>query len=88
MLTHFPARVSVTCFLGVTPFARMSMCSTVGQVIHAPDSHTGEVIKDMVSASLEEWGLRPANLMALTTDNASNNKRACQLASKYTSATI
>lgn len=53
------------------------------QVVHAPDSHTGEVIRDMVLATLDDWGLEARSMVAITTDNASNNISACKMASKF-----
>ena len=44
-----------------------------------PEDHTGEHLKDALSASLTEWGLDSTKLIAITTDNGSNIKLACEL---------
>ena len=40
---------------------------------------TGEHLKDALSMSLMDWGLDSTKLIAITTDNASNIKLACEL---------
>ena len=44
-----------------------------------PESHTGEHLQDPLSTSLAEWGLDSTKLVAITTDNGSNIKLACEL---------
>ena len=43
------------------------------------ENHTGEHLQDALSASLTEWGLDSTKLVAITTDNGSNIKLACEL---------
>ena len=56
-------------------------------MLYAPESHTGQYIKDMTNGALEEWGLVPGGVTAITTDNAANNQSACRFGSEC-SATV
>ena len=49
------------------------------QANYMPESHTGEHLQDVLSTSLAEWGLDSTKLVAITTDNGSNIKLACEL---------
>ena len=44
-----------------------------------PESHTGTNLQDALSSTLQEWNLDDSRQVAITTDNASNVKLACQL---------
>lgn len=43
------------------------------------DDHTGENVKDAITEILSDWNLDLSKLVAITTDSASNMKRACSL---------
>ena len=43
------------------------------------DDHTGENVKDAIVEILSDWKLDISKLVAITTDSASNMKRACSL---------
>ena len=44
-----------------------------------PESHTGEHISESLLSTLKEWNLDSDKQIAITTDNVSNIKLACQL---------
>ena len=46
------------------------------QILHVPESHTGDMISQELRKVLEEWGLEQDKLSAMSTDNASNNVKA------------
>ena len=49
------------------------------QANYMPEDHTGEQLQDALSISFDEWNLDSSKLVAITTDNGSNIKLACQL---------
>ena len=49
------------------------------QANYMPEDHTGEQLQDALSMSFDEWNLDSSKLVAITTDNGSNIKLACQL---------
>ncbi|XP_062923842.1 E3 SUMO-protein ligase ZBED1-like [Mobula hypostoma] len=49
------------------------------QTQYLPDEHTGQSFKCALEDVLEEWGLDPTSLVAVTTDNGSTVKHACEL---------
>ena len=49
------------------------------QANYMPEDHTGEHLQDALSTSFAEWGLDSTKLVAITTDNGSNIKLACEL---------
>ena len=49
------------------------------QANYMPEDHTREHLKDALSTSLTEWGLDSTKLIAISTDNRSNIKLACEL---------
>lgn len=49
------------------------------QANYMPEDHTGEQLQDALSTSFDEWNLDSRKLVAITTDNGSNIKLACQL---------
>ncbi|XP_072438849.1 E3 SUMO-protein ligase ZBED1-like [Chiloscyllium punctatum] len=49
------------------------------QTQYLPDEHTGQSLKCALEDVLEEWGLDPINLVAITTDNGPAIKHACEL---------
>ena len=51
----------------------LSLCTS-----YPPQDHKGEVIADMLEATLEEWELRPSQQVSLTTDSGSNIKAAAE----------
>lgn len=40
-------------------------------------NHTADDILEAFSEALEKWDLQPSYMSAITTDNESNNKKAC-----------
>ena len=49
------------------------------QANYMPEDHTGDHLQDALSTSFTEWGLDSTKLVAITTDNGSNIKLACEL---------
>ncbi|XP_011405487.1 PREDICTED: zinc finger BED domain-containing protein 4-like [Amphimedon queenslandica] len=45
---------------------------------YLPQDHTGEIISDMLEASLEEWSFKSSQQVCITTDNAANIKLAAE----------
>jgi len=44
-----------------------------------PKAHTGVNLKEVLTASLDEWHLDPDNQVAITTVSGTNIKLACEL---------
>ena len=44
-----------------------------------PEDHTGEQLQDALSMAFDEWNLDSSKLVAVTTDNGSNIRLACEL---------
>lgn len=53
------------------------------QVLHCPESHTADYIKELIDAAHSNWNLSPDKQVAITTDNASNNVKMCADAGRY-----
>lgn len=49
------------------------------QANYMPEDHTGEHLQDALTTSFTEWGVDSTKLVAITTDNGSNIKLACEL---------
>ena len=49
------------------------------QASYMPEDHTGEQLQDALSMAFDEWNLDSSNLVAVTTDNGSNIRLACEL---------
>ena len=49
------------------------------QTHYIPQEHTGENIKEALSATLQQWNLDQSNQIGITTDSGSNVKLACEL---------
>ena len=49
------------------------------QANYMPEDHTGEQLQDALSMAFDEWNLDSSKLVAVTTDNGSNIRLACEL---------
>ena len=63
-------------YIDSTTWELLSACL---QVHHIPEDHTGVNLEETLAQTLTDWGLDANKQVALTTDNASNIHRACEL---------
>ena len=67
-----------TCHYINSQWEMQSVCL---QTHYIPQDHTGENIKEALSATLQQWNLDQSNQVGITTDSGSNVKSACELLS-------
>ena len=68
--------ITYTCHFINSKWEMQSFCL---QTHFIPQDHTGENIKEALSATLLQWNLDQSKQVGITTDSGSNVKSACQL---------